>query len=128
MAYTSHIGKLYRRYAILVLLFLSLLVGPHINWKNKGTVRTRKTMRVVSKQIIQFAKAQQSLNLTQAGIYGYNGMDTRADTCCAGTDWKLVSLSNEGFEVSPFLNSYHPTKEITVVRVSTVWMEPTTLR
>ena len=55
-------------------------------------------------------------------------MDTPTNTFCAGANWKLVSLSSEVFKDSPFLESYKPVKEISLVRVSTVWMDPNTSR
>ena len=64
----------------------------------------------------------------QSEVYRSNYMDTRGDTCCDGTNWKLVSFSNKVCEVSPFLDLYQPVKYITVARVSTVWMDPTPSR
>ena len=80
-------AETYWRYAILLLLCLSLLVGPYINWKTKVMVRTRKTVSVVSKGIVQVNKAHQLPNLTQAGIYGSNDMDTHIETSCADENW-----------------------------------------
>ena len=69
MTYASQLGKLEWLCAILLLLCLLLLFRPHINWKTKGAVRTRKTFIVVSRRTIQVAKARQSPNITQAGVY-----------------------------------------------------------
>ena len=52
-----------------------------MNWKTKGTVRTRKTVCVALRQTIKVAKAWELLNLNQAGIYGPNNMDTHTDNC-----------------------------------------------
>ena len=128
MAYTYHIGKLDWRYIIILLLCLSLLVGPHFSWKTKGIVITRKTVSVVSSLTIQVTKEWQLPNLTQTGIYGYNDMDTCADTCCADTNRKLVSSFNDVFKVSPLLELYMTVKEISVECVITFWMDPTTSR
>ena len=127
MACEAHPGHLDWRYVIILLLCLFILVGPHYNWKTQGTFCKRKTVSVVLKRTIQVAKARQLPNITQLGTSRFNYMDTRADTCCAGANWKLVSFSNKVFEVSPFLDSYQTVKEITVARVSTVWMEPNKL-
>ena len=126
MAYIAQLGKLGWRYNILLLLCLSLLVRPHIHWKTQGTVRTSKAVSVVSRQTILAAKDWQSPNLTQSGIYKSNDMETRAYTCCAGANWKLVSFSDEICEGSPFLESCKPVEEIMLARVSTVCMDPTT--
>ena len=110
VAYKAHIGKLDWRYAIILLLYLSILVGSHIHWNTKGVVRTRKKVSIISKQTIQVAKAWQSLNITQADVYGSNYMYTVIDTCFAGANCRLFSLSNEVYKVSPFLDSYQPLK------------------
>jgi hypothetical protein len=53
-------------------------------------------------------------------------MDTHADTCCAGANWKLLDSTNEVCEVTPFLDSYEPVKEVMVARCGTVWTSPDT--
>ena len=68
MAYSDQLIKLDWRYAILLLLFLSLLVGTHINRKTKRIVRTSKTVSVTSKQTIRVAKSWQSPNLARLGV------------------------------------------------------------
>ena len=75
---------------------------------------------VVSKRTIQAAKAWRSPNINQSGVYGSNDMYTRANTCCAGANWKLVSFPNDFCKVSAFLDLYQPVKEIPLARVSTV--------
>ena len=105
-------------------LCVSLLLVPQINWNTQGTVSTRKMVSVISRKTIWVAKAQQSPSNNQAGIYVYNYMYTCVDTCCAGANCKLVLLSNEVCEVSPFLDSYKPVNKILVTRVSAVWMDP----
>ena len=51
-------------------------------------------------------------------------MNTRADTCCAIANSKLFSFYNDVCDVSPLLDLYQPVKEITMTRVSTVWIDP----
>jgi hypothetical protein len=53
-------------------------------------------------------------------------MDTHADTCCAGANWQLLDFTIEVCEVTPFLDSYEPVKEVMVARCGTVWMSPNT--
>jgi hypothetical protein len=55
-------------------------------------------------------------------------MDTHADTCCAGANWRLLDFTNEVCEVTPFLDSYEPVKEVMVTRCGTVWTSPITGR
>ena len=58
LAYIAQLGKLDRRYAIILLLCLSLLVGTHIKWMTKVTVSKRKKVIVVWNQNIQVVKAR----------------------------------------------------------------------
>ena len=95
MACAPQLVKLDWRNVILLLLCLSILVGPHINCKCQVAFRTRNTVSVVSRRTIQVAKDRQLTNLTQEGIYGSNDMDTHVDTCCAVVNSKLVSFSND---------------------------------
>ena len=73
-------------------------------------------MSVISKQYMASHTATQ----TSPGTIGRNELDTHADTCCAGANWKLMELTNEVCNVSPFLNTYAPAKEIPVGRCCTV--------
>jgi hypothetical protein len=65
-------------------------------------------------------------NDTVTGTIGRNEMDTHADTCCAGANWRLLDFTNEVCEVTPFLDSYEPVKEVMVTRCGTVWTSPNT--
>jgi hypothetical protein len=58
---------------------------------------------------------------------GRNKMDAHAGTCCAGANWKLLDFTNEVCEVTPFLDSHEPVKEVMVERwCGTVWTSPNT--
>jgi hypothetical protein len=63
---------------------------------------------------------------TVEGTICQNKMDTHADTCCAGANWKLLDSTNEVCKVTPFLDSYEPVKEVMVTRCGTVWTSPDT--
>ena len=86
MAYAAQLRELDWRYDIILILCLSLLVGPHINWKIQVMVRRRKAGSFVSRQTIQIAKDQKSPKLTQTGIYISNDTEIQADTCCIGAN------------------------------------------
>lgn len=66
--------------------------------------------------------------LTQEGHYARNEMDTHADTCCAGANWRILELSGQVCEVFPFLELYKPVNEISVARCVTVWTSNVTHR
>ena len=51
-------------------------------------------------------------HVTVPGTYGRNEMDSHADTSCAGKNWKLLEVSYEVCEASPFLESYGPVQKI----------------
>ena len=76
-----------------------------------------------SKQYLKSTQCTASHTATQTspGTIGQNELDTHADTCCAGANGKLMKLTNEVCDVSPFLNTYAPEKEIPVGQCCTVW-------
>jgi hypothetical protein len=53
-------------------------------------------------------------------------MDTHADTCCAGAYWQLLDFTNKVCEVTSFLDSYEPVKEVMVARCDMLWTSPNT--
>ena len=53
-------------------------------------------------------------------------MDSHADTCCAGANWKVEHFTGQVCEVAPFLSQYDPVQEIPIARCSTVWTSPYT--
>ena len=98
-------------------------VGPH----PKSSQHRRCRIAVASKRsIISSTRTNPASNLTTPGTYARNECDTHADTCCAGTNWKLMELTNEICEVSPFLGTYKSVKHIPVARCCTVWTDPST--
>ena len=72
-----------------------MVAGNTHTYTHTHTGRTRKMVIVVSRQTIQVCKAWRLPNITHAGIYESNDMDTCTDTCYAGANWKLVSLFND---------------------------------
>jgi hypothetical protein len=67
-------------------------------------------------------------NDTVMETIGRNKMDTHAETCCAGANWRLLDFTSEVCKVTPFLDSYEPGKEVMVTRCGTVWTSPNTRR
>ena len=108
-------------------VYLLVLPTPIIN-VTAGNIE-RKSVSVVSKRAIKEARRAYGDAIpheTSPGVIARNEMDTHADTCCAGANWKLMETTNEVCEVTPFLDSYAPTKEVMVARCSTVWTSPDT--
>ena len=80
-------------------------------------------IRVISKRTIGQARRDPDriTNPTKPGHVARNELDSHADTCCAGANWAPMLYTGEHCEVSPFLNTYDPVKEIPIARCCTVW-------
>jgi hypothetical protein len=100
-----------------------MLVLPHNNNKDEK-VKRGKVICLVSKRAVMGAKRAYGDTIpheTITGAVARNELDTHADTCCAGANWKLMETTNEVCEVTPFLDSYEPIKEVKVGWCCTVW-------
>ena len=73
-------------------------------------------------------RVSQAENVPSPGTLARNEMDTRADTCCAGPNWRPIQFTGDVCEVTPFLDSYEPVPEIPVAQCATVWRDPWTLQ
>ena len=105
---------------------VNLFVKPHPKLSGRN-----RSVHVISKRSVKESKRLYGESVPQShskGTIGRNEMDTHADTCCAGANWKLLDSTNEVCEVTPFLDSYEPVKEVMVARCGTVWTSPDTGR
>ena len=102
---------------------LLLLVLPPFSFPFHRRRGSRRQISVISKRYLKSTRCTASHTVTQPspGTIGRNELDTHTDTCCAGANWKLMELTSEVCNVSPFLNTYAPVKEIPVGRCCTVW-------
>eukprot|EP00957_Ditylum_brightwellii_P160185 12194819-Ditylum_brightwellii.AAC.1 len=50
-------------------------------------------------------------------------MDSHADTCCAGANWRVVDSTGEIYEVNPFLDSYEPVQEVPLAKCAMVFTD-----
>ena len=101
------------RFNIVVVFFL---LPKHTGKKRKISVISQ---RVIGKAI----RNNVYNNKTVQGHISGNEMDTHAYTCCAGANRTLMHYTGEICEVSPFLNTYTPVKEIPVARCCNVWTD-----
>ena len=46
-------------------------------------------------------------NVTTPGFESTNEMDSHADTCCLGSNWRLLYLPNDVIDVTPFSDWYN---------------------
>jgi hypothetical protein len=99
-----------------------MFVQPHPNFRGRN-----RSVHVMSKRSVKESRlsyGESVPNDTVTGTIGRNEMDTHADTCCAGANWRLLDFANEVCKVTPFLDSYEPVKEVMVARCGTVWTSP----
>ena len=58
---------------------------------------------------------------TMDGTIGNNEIDNHADTICAGPNWKLLELTGEFCNVTPFSSDYKPKSNIPVAKCATTY-------
>jgi hypothetical protein len=64
------------------------------------------------------------LNDTVPGTKGRNELDTRADTICAGANFKCIRLTGMVCQVHGFHKSFNAIPNIPVATVATLWTDP----
>lgn len=52
-----------------------------------------------------------------------NELDTRADTICAGANWRLISTTGQCCDVMGFHDEFAPIKDVPVARAATAWRD-----
>jgi hypothetical protein len=95
-----------------------MFVQPHPNFHGRS-----RSVHVMSKRSVKESRLLYGKwvpNDTVTGTISRNEMSTHADTCCTGANWQLLDFSNKVCEVTPFLDSYEPVKEVMVARCITV--------
>ena len=55
------------------------------------------------------------------GHMAANELDSNADTCCGGENWKLISLSGESFDVYPYTEKGYGSGEVSFGTCATIW-------
>jgi hypothetical protein len=53
-------------------------------------------------------------------------LDSHADTCCAGPNFKVLELTGEKVNVFPFSEKLSAVKDIPIATVATIWEDPRT--
>ena len=100
-----------------LLLFVVLSVVPHSCCQTETAQAVKpKCISVVLKWHLKAMERQSQgiPNPMTPGAIGRNELDMHADACCAGANWKLLEVANQACEVSPFLDSCDPVKEVPV--------------
>ena len=80
----------------------------------------RETTRVVkrARQIMNSKRNEHTLHHTAK-----NELDTRADTICAGANWRLLNTTGQCCDVSGFHDDFEPIKDVPVARAATGWKD-----
>jgi hypothetical protein len=89
-----------------------MFVQPQPNFCGRN-----RSVHVMSKWLVKKSRLSYGKSVpndTLMGTIGRNEMDTHADTCCTGANWQLLDFTNKVCEVTPFLDSYEPVKEVMV--------------
>jgi hypothetical protein len=71
-------------------------------------------------------KQQQHHTSSTPGNVAMNEINNHADTICAGPNWKLIELSGEYCNVSPFSTEYQPKPNVPIAKCATTYTCPTT--
>ena len=62
-----------------------------------------------------------------AGTIGTNELDTNADTCCAGSNFIVLSMTRRTADVYPYdSESYKPLHNVPIVSSATAYTDPIT--
>ena len=64
-----------------------------------------------------------TLNINDEGS-AKNELDTRADTCVLGKNWRYISDEQQVCTVSGFHSAFKSLKEVPIVRAATGWVDP----
>ena len=90
---------------------------------NFGPNKHRKTSAVVtslrSGVRVKIAAVQEVENQTVEGLVARNDMDTHADTCCAGANWRPMAFTGLNCDVSPYSEEYAPIRNVPVATCAT---------
>ena len=73
-------------------------------------------MPVISSLRVTASANLSNYSNTTAGTIGKNEIDNHADTICAGPNWKLLELSGEYCNVSPFSAEYQPKQNVPIAK------------
>ena len=84
----------------------------------------RCAMPVMSGERIMASAKSTNDSTTVDGTTGTNEIDNHADTVCAGPNWKLLELTGELCNVTPFSSDYEPKSNIPVAKCATTYTCP----
>lgn len=118
----------------IIIFTLPVDLHTHISYKVKLRARGDSSVPMVPKRSVKVTSIRRSSTISSAvvkkksndtidGTMSRNEMDTHADTCVAGKNWKIMSYTDVVCEVSPFTDHYDSIKEVPIVTACTVWTD-----
>ncbi len=111
---------------IFLLLALPTILRKYFANRNVKYKCTGPWVCVISKQHISKTKSHKQTKFeTSPRHIARNDLDIHADTCCAGSNWRILEYMDQVCEVAPFLECYKPVNEIPVIKYCTIWTSPT---
>ena len=114
---------------LVTLFLLALPTLIHKFKQRKKRLPGRQKISILSTRRIGRSRSRTYIkHTTKAGHIARNELDTHADTCCTGANWKLLELTRDICKVTPFLDSYEPISKIPLARCGMVWTDPMTMQ
>ena len=90
--------------------------------------RNRNIVAVTTKRVISYSKVQAKFSEPPDGTIANNEADSNADTCCLGTNFKILSYTNKTADVYPYDSTYEPIANVPIVTGATAYTDPDTGR
>ena len=84
----------------------------------------RKVKVVISSQ--KSTNSSSNINQPQPGVVARNEMDSNADTCCLGTNFVILKITQRTADVYPYDSSYEPLHNVPIVTGATVYTDRST--
>jgi hypothetical protein len=80
------------------------------------------------KMVMKLAQINTTIDIQQppANTVAPNEMDSNADTCCAGSNFLVLSLTRRTADVFPYDSSYEPFLNVPIVTAATAYDDPDT--
>ena len=97
------------------------------NIRSRNSNNDNRSIRAM-KLVISTQKSYSEVHLSQpsAGTMSYNELDSNADTCCLGSNFTVIAVTDRTADVYPYDTSYTPIKNVPIVSGATVYTDSLT--
>ena len=86
--------------------------------------RNRNIRAMATKRVIGSFDSAPKFSEPKEGVCANNESDTNADTCCLGTNFKVLSYTNKTADVYPYDSTYKPIANVPIVTGATAYTDP----